>query len=144
MYSIGYPVGYHGPGGACDALIPSLAFRHVIARRNKYLGSRPIFSISCGVSVKQFAQDGKRAKSRSALPASQRADSEVQVQLEVVCTAEACRGETRWMGLLGGRTMMMYMCVSVVGLGDRSRLWLARHDCKLSASHGQDRRGARC
>lgn len=69
MYSIGYPVGYHGYGGTCDALIPSLASHHVIARRNKHLGSRPIFSISCGVSVKQFVQDGKRAKTRSALPA---------------------------------------------------------------------------
>lgn len=51
----------------------------------------------------------------------QRTDSEVQVQLAVVCTAEACRGETRWMGLLGGRTMMMYGHACVVGLGDRSR-----------------------
>jgi hypothetical protein len=108
MYSIGYPVGYHGPGGACDALIPSLAFHHVIARRNKYLGSRPIFSISCGVSVKQLSKTGS---GQSLAQPCQRADSEVQVQLEVVCTAEACRGETRWVGLLGGRTMMMYMCV---------------------------------
>ena len=137
MYSIGYPVGYHGYGGTCDALIPSLASHHVIARRNKHLGSRPIFSISCGVSVKQFVQDGKRAKTRSALPAYR------------------FRGAGSACGCLHGRGLSgrdkvdglawrgwreddddVYVCV--VGLGDRSR-WRGRN---ASSQQVTDKTGA--
>jgi hypothetical protein len=75
----------------------------IAARRHHQVGEPPppVNAYYCGVSVKQLSKTG--SGQRVAQPC-QRADSEAQVQLEVVCTAEACRGETRWKrhkGLLG-------------------------------------------
>jgi hypothetical protein len=90
----------------------------IAARRHHQLGKPPppVNAYYCGVSVKQLS---KTASGQRVAQPCQRADSEVQVQLEVVCTAEACRGETRWkrhkgfLGEGGGRTMMMYVRVVV-------------------------------
>jgi hypothetical protein len=96
----------------------------IAARRHHQVGEPPppVNAYYCGVSVKQLSKTG--SGQRVAQPC-QRAESEAQVQLEVVCTAEACRGETRWKrhkGLLGeggGRTtMMMYVRVAC-------RLWVS-------------------
>jgi hypothetical protein len=127
-------IGYDGPDG-------TRASYHVI-----YIWTSPdtqaVVDVSfCGVSVKQLSKTGS---GQSGPQPCQRADSEVQVQLEVVCTADACRCETRkntletpsiaCLAKVEGLMPMMYVCGFVVGLGDRCGQ--VRQKGKLSTSHG--------